>query len=56
MNKPKNEPKASAKNIQEKIRLRAYELWEQSGGQHGHDESHWVQAELELKKKTKKGE
>ena len=28
--------------------IRAYRLWEASGGRHGNDLSHWLQAELEL--------
>jgi len=34
--------------IQEQIRIRAYELYEQRGGEHGHDFDDWLQAELEL--------
>lgn len=34
--------------IQERIRIRAYELYEQRGGEHGHDFDDWLQAELEL--------
>jgi hypothetical protein len=32
----------------EKIRARAYELWDRAGRQHGRDEEHWLQAEREL--------
>jgi hypothetical protein len=32
----------------EKIRARAYELWDSNGRQHGRDEEHWLQAEREL--------
>ena len=31
----------------EKIRLRAHQLWEEAGRQHGHDLDHWLQAEKE---------
>jgi hypothetical protein len=32
----------------DEIRLRAYQLWEQSGRTAGHDLEHWLQAEQEL--------
>jgi hypothetical protein len=32
----------------EKIRARAYELWDRDGRQHGRDEEHWLEAEREL--------
>lgn len=32
----------------ERIRARAYELWDGDGRQHGRDEEHWLQAEREL--------
>lgn len=35
-------------DLQEQIRRRAYELWEQGGYEHGHDLKHWRQAEREL--------
>ena len=31
----------------EKIRVRAHQLWEEAGRQHGHDLDHWLQAEKE---------
>jgi len=34
--------------LQEKIRLRAYELFEARGRQHGHDLDDWLQAEAEI--------
>ncbi len=37
--------------LEELIRFRAYELYEQRGGQHGHDLEDWLQAELELTSK-----
>ncbi len=30
------------------IAARAYEIWRQSGGAHGHDQADWFQAEREL--------
>lgn len=33
---------------QESIRIRAYELFEQRGCEHGHDIEDWLQAEKEL--------
>ncbi len=35
-------------NLEEKIRFRAYELFEQRGSQHGHDLDDWLQAESEI--------
>jgi len=35
-------------NVDEKIRSRAYQLFEQRGYQHGHDLDDWLQAEAEL--------
>jgi len=32
---------------QEKIRVRAHQLWEEAGPPHGHDVEHWLQAEKE---------
>ena len=31
-----------------KVSRRAYELWEQGGGEHGRHDEHWHQANLEL--------
>lgn len=31
-----------------RVSRRAYELWEQDGGEHGRHEDHWRQADLEL--------
>ena len=36
------------------IRLRAYELFEQRGKEHGHDLDDWLQAEAELTARRKK--
>ncbi len=33
---------------EEAIAARAYELWTESGYEHGHDKQHWQQAEREL--------
>jgi Protein of unknown function (DUF2934) len=45
----------STTEFQEKIRVRAYELFEQRGGEHGHDIEDWLQAEIELvRQKPKK--
>jgi hypothetical protein len=33
---------------QELIRVRAYELFEQRGCEHGHDTEDWIQAEKEI--------
>ena len=39
---------ASAEEVQDQIRRRAYELWEQAGREHGRDTEHWLQAEREV--------
>lgn len=43
-----------AESLEEKIRFRAYELYERSGREEGHAHEHWVQAEAEIagKKRT----
>lgn len=33
---------------EERIRARAYQLWEAEGGPHGRDEEHWRRAEDEI--------
>lgn len=44
--------KSSAEGMDEatrqRIQQRAYELFEESGAQHGHDTEHWMQAESEI--------
>jgi len=35
-------------NIDEEIRRRAYELWEQHGHEPGHETEHWLLAESEI--------
>jgi len=35
-------------NLDEEIRRRAYELWEQSGHPDGHETEHWLLAESEI--------
>jgi hypothetical protein len=32
----------------ERIRMRAYQIWEQEGRPHGRDEDHWREAERQL--------
>jgi hypothetical protein len=44
----KPEKTESYDDIQEQVRLRAYELYEQRGREDGHDVEDWLQAELEL--------
>ena len=43
-----NQTTASTSDLQEQIRCRAYELYEQRGGVEGHDLEDWLQAEFEL--------
>ncbi len=35
-------------DLEDQIRRRAYELWEQGGREHGHDTEHWLQAAREV--------
>jgi len=35
-------------DLERKVRERAYQIWEQEGRVHGHDEQHWHRAKLEL--------
>jgi hypothetical protein len=35
-------------SLEEQIAQRAYELWQQRGGEHGHDLTDWFQAEREI--------
>lgn len=39
----------STRDTQDRIRRRAYELWEQHGRSEGHEAEFWHQAERELK-------
>lgn len=36
-------------NLEDEIRRRAYELWEQHGRQSGHENEHWLLAEREVR-------
>jgi hypothetical protein len=35
-------------SLEEQIAQRAHELWQQKGGEHGHDLGDWLQAEREI--------
>ncbi|MGE5113004.1 MAG: DUF2934 domain-containing protein [Acidobacteriaceae bacterium] len=41
-------PPSTIETPEQEIRLRAYELYEQRGGESGHDLDDWLQAEAEL--------
>ncbi|HEX8927067.1 MAG TPA: DUF2934 domain-containing protein [Terriglobales bacterium] len=41
-------PTPSPNNVHERIRARAYEIYVERGGQHGFDQSDWLQAEAEI--------
>ncbi len=43
-----NQTTKSTGELQEQIRRRAYELYEQSGRDDGHELDHWLQAESEV--------
>jgi len=45
---PNNKPTPSDIEIEERIRQRAYELWERNGNIHGRDLEHWLQAKVEI--------
>jgi len=38
--------------VEELIRRRAFELFQESGAQHGRDQEHWFRAEAEIRSKT----
>jgi hypothetical protein len=38
--------------MEEMIRRRAFELFQQDGAQHGRDQEHWFRAEAEIRSKT----
>src|SRR5215217_1282016 len=40
--------KTMTKSLEDKIRDRAYELWEQDGRVHGRSDEHWLKASLEV--------
>ncbi len=44
-------PKSSADlaRMEEEIRRRAYQLYEERGGQHGFDQDDWLRAETEIR-------
>jgi hypothetical protein len=46
----------TASSEKEVISQRAYQLWEATGYQHGHDQEHWQQAEHELRERQLKAE
>jgi hypothetical protein len=39
---------AMSSDMEERIRRRAHEIWEQAGRPEGHDEEHWAQAHREI--------
>lgn len=41
---------SSTNNIEDEVRRRAYELWEQYGRPEGGEEEFWLKAEREIKK------
>ncbi len=41
-------------NLEEEIRRRAYELYQERGREHGHDLDDWLQAEAEIIRKGAK--
>jgi hypothetical protein len=42
-------------DLQEQVRRRAFELYEQRGREEGHELDDWLQAELEIVRKQAKG-
>jgi hypothetical protein len=50
---PSNPAQAhDVEDVEEKIRIRAYLLFEKRGGEHGHDLADWLQAEAEILRST----
>lgn len=50
-----NSPEIEATgDLQEQIRRRAYELYEQRGAENGHELEDWLQAEAEVKQSMSK--
>ena len=45
---PEQTSTMSSEEIEVWIRLRAYELWEQRGREHGRETGHWLEAEKEI--------
>lgn len=45
---PSRPDMGSQELTEEIIRLRAYQLFEKRGGEHGHDVEDWIQAEAEV--------
>ncbi len=43
---------ATERNLEEQIRTRAYELYEERGREEGHDLEDWLQAEAEITGRT----
>ena len=50
--KPTNQTIKPSSELQEKIRRRAYDLYEQRGRTDGHNVDDWLQAETEMQTKT----
>ena len=46
---PSREPSSPSTDVEEAIRIRAYELYEQRGRAEGHADEDWLQAESEIK-------
>ena len=46
---------ASGPLLDERIRARAYELWQESGSGDGRAEDHWLQAEQEIRGQAAEG-
>jgi DUF2934 family protein len=46
--KPKS-PSEDLARMEEEIRRRAYQLYEERGGQHGSDQDDWLRAETEVR-------
>jgi len=49
------EPPDSVIELLDRVRRRAYELYEQGGKVDGHDLEHWLQAEAELLQEDQNG-
>jgi hypothetical protein len=58
MSEPPMQPKTTESSValQEQIRCRAYEIYEQRGRKDGHDVDDWLQAESEIVQRWAKAE
>ena len=52
LKKPPSSVEPTVQNIEDDIRARAYEMYEERGGEHGHDIDDWLRAEDEVRNRN----